>query len=148
MKEKLITVTRDELEQIILEETLKERHILFDIGIEDYYEVPPVRESKLYRNSVIISKTKWKKFLRWIEDMIIDFEQARNIIKVMEPVFREYHVQYEQEHLKAEAEQATSMDFDQYIKMAAASYDSDEFERTRELFEDTFSDSLDRELGY
>lgn len=138
MKERLITVTRDELEQIILDEALKTRHMLFDIEIEDYFEPPKPKESKLYKKSVLITKTEWENLLKQMEYILTDFQQARDIIKIMEPVYREYHIQYEQNHPEQKPEVSENDYFDKYIKMVTASYDSDEFERTRELFEAEF----------
>lgn len=148
MKEKLITVTRDELEQIILDETLKARHMLFDIEIEDYFEPPKPKESRFYKNSVLIKKAEWDNLLKQMEYILTDFQQARDIIKIMEPVYKQYHIQYEQSYPDQKPEMSESDYFDKYIKMMTTSYDSDEFERTRELFEGIFPASLDDELEY
>ena len=137
MKEKLITVTRDELEQVILQEALRTRRMLFDIELEEYFEPPKPKESRFYKKYVLLSKADWEKLLKQIEYILVDCQQAKDIIKIMEPVFREYRTQYEQEHTKQDPKQ--SDDFDEYIKMVTTSYDAEEFERAEELFEKSFN---------
>ena len=66
-----------------------------------------------------------------------------------DPQYGSGHViQYEQNHLEQRPEMSENDYFDKYIKIVTTSYDSEEFERTRELFEGIFPDSLDDELGY
>lgn len=140
MKEELITVTREELEEYILQEALKTRWILLHIEVEELISVPSVRESKLFRDNVLLDKKEWERFLQQIEYVRTDFEHLRNVIRVMEPVYRAYHGQYELEQQENGQKPIPSdFDFDNYIKVTSTSYDADEFERMAERFEDKFT---------
>lgn len=140
MKEELITVTRDELEEYILQEALKTRWMLLHIETEELISVPSVRESKLFKKSVLLEKKEWERFLQQIEYVCTEQEHLRNVIKIMEPVYRAYHEQYELAHQEdVQNPIPADFDFDNYIKMTSISYDSDEFDRAEELFENKFN---------
>lgn len=137
MKEKQITVTQDELERIVYEEIQKERKILFDLCLEDYFLLPIITEQKRKGKVYIyMSKSAWTDFLEQISKSLGDLEIAREIIGIMEPVYTEYHKTYEENH---------SLNFDDYMRASIAAYDADEFEHVRDMFEEEYYKRLNDE---
>lgn len=139
MKEKLITITQKELEQIVYEEVQKERKILFDIHMEDYFLLPIYKEKKYRgRSSITMSKMAWETHLEQLAQLFGELELTRHAVEAMEPVYKEYHELYEKEH-------TYKMTFDDYIKMVNFSYSADELERVRDKVEEMYYKSLDDE---
>lgn len=135
MEKRTITMTQREFEQFIYEEVQKERHILFDMRFEDYFLLPLStewrRKGKIY---ISMSKDAWEKHLEQLSTTMGDLMMARKAIKMMEPVYREYREAYEKEH---------GFDFDDYMKMINVSYNTEEFERVRDMFEEEFYKQFD-----
>lgn len=135
MEKDSITVTQKELEKVVYEEIQKERRILFDMRLEDYFLLPVLTEKKRRGKSYIsMPRSAWEEFLEQVCRTLDDLETAREIIGWMEPVYREYHMDYEDSH---------SFNFDNYVRTATASYDADEFERVRGMFEEAFEKNYD-----
>lgn len=137
MKEQSITVTQDELERIVYEEILKERHILYDMHLEDYFLFPEVTEyAKKGKTYISMSKEAWEKHRKDVSHFLDDITLMRELVKMMEPVYREYYADYEAAH---------DFNFDDYMRMIVTSYDADEFERVRDMFEEDYFKQLDEE---
>ena len=69
-----------------------------------------------------------------VSEALGDLFEAREIIQTMRPVFDEYVAEYEAKH---------NISFDEYMNLAAVSYDADEFERVREQFENEYYKEID-----
>jgi len=136
-EKRTITLTQKEFEQLVYDEVQKERHILFDMCLEDYFLLPLARERKQKGKTYItMSKEAWNKHLEQLGTTIGDLMLARKTIQVMEPVYKEYHSKYEEKH---------AFDFDDYMKMVNATYNAEEFERVRDMFEEEFYKQFDDE---
>ena len=59
---------------------------------------------------------------------------AREIINLMQPVYDEFYGEYQSKH---------KINFDDYMTVQLAAYDTDEFERIRDKFEDEYFKDID-----
>ena len=133
-----ITVSHEELEQIVFEEVMKTQHILFDMCLEDYVLLPEIKENKR-KGQIMISKQEWEKFLERIDMGFNELERARQLIGNMEPVYLKYRDEYARSH---------EFNLDHYAKMVTVDYSAEEFERVRDQFEDEFYKKLNNEEEY
>ena len=130
MNDNMIMINKDDFEQFTFNEVQKMRHILFNICCEDYILMPrteALREKG--KDYIKMPLNDWKTYIDDVSIALGDLMTARDIIKVMKPIFDEYREEYEKAH---------DFTFDDYIKMCTVSYDSDEFERVRERFEEEY----------
>ncbi len=130
MNDNIIMINKDDFEQFTFDEVQKMRHILFDLCCEDYILMPrteALREKG--KDYIKMPLNDWKKYTDDVSIALGDLMTARDIIKVMKPIFDEYREEYEKAHDFA---------FDDYIKMCEVSYDADEFERVRDRFEEEY----------
>lgn len=135
MKEKQLIVTKSELESIVYEEVQKERHMLFDLCLEDYALLPLHTYGKRRGKQVVtVPLDGWENLLEQYSQVLGDLMIAREIIKKIKPVYDEYQKTYEKEH---------GFELYEYIKMVNTLYDSDEFERVRDQFEEEYNRQLD-----
>ena len=81
-------------------------------------------------------KYQWNQYNDKIAECLGDLYTIRKIVEYMEPIYVEFHAAYEKVH---------NLPFDEYMKMVITSYDSDEFERVRERFENDFYKDIDGE---
>jgi len=132
-----IILTQKEFEQFVYDEIQKQRHILFDIRLEDYFLLPQITERRCKGGvCVSMSKEDWNKHLERLTTTIDDLMVARETIQIMEPVYKAYHKQYESEH---------AFDLDEHINLVNATYNAEEFERVRDMFEEEFYKQFDDE---
>lgn len=134
---KNITLTQSEFDELIYEAVQKERHILFDMVLEDYALLPVYKE-RLYKGKKRITMTKnaWEKHLGLLGQTLGDLTLARETIEAMKPVYKEYYNAYKEKH---------RFDLGGYIQYINFAYDSDEFNRVRDKIEDTYYNQLDDE---
>lgn len=141
MREKQITITQAELNELVEKEFQKKRRILFDLCAEGYSLDLDYKEKNIFGKRFIIFDGKswdrlWKRFTKVSEDLM----DAREILEITEPFYKKYHTFHEQ-NIKQEYPFAS---FDEYIKMVDAEYTSEEFERVREEFEEYLADDEER----
>lgn len=132
-----ITIEDTELQEFIYQKVLAMRRMLFDLCTEDYPYMPKVI-SKWRRGKkvVIIPVDEWNRYNEDIAISMGDLMTAREMIKKMEPVYREFHEEYEQKH---------NLTFDEYMQQVIVDYDADEFEQVRERFEAEYYKQLEEE---
>lgn len=132
-----ITIEDKELQELVYQKVLAMRRMLFDLCTEDYPYMPKVI-SKWRRGKkvVIISENEWNRYNEDIATSMGDLMTAREMIAKMEPVYREFHKEYEQKH---------QISFDEYMQQMIVDYDADEFEQVRERFEDEYYKQLEDE---
>lgn len=135
MREKQITITQTELDELVRKEFEKRRRILFDMGIEGYEPEIAYKERRFLGNRFIVIDGKnwdklWKHFTKVSEDLM----DAREILEITEPFYKKYHVLYEDDGKK----EYQFGSFDEYIRMINTEYTSAEFERMREQFEEEY----------
>ena len=119
-----------EIEFRAYREVQRMRRILFDLCLEDYIREPEIVKTKWKGKEVILmSLDEWKTYQTQVSEALGDLFEAREIIQTMRPVFDEYASEYEAKH---------NISFDEYMNLAAVSYDADEFERVREQFENEY----------
>lgn len=135
---KNITLTQSEFDELIYEAVQKERHILFDMVLEDFALLPIYKE-RLYKGKKRITMTKeaWNRHLELLGQTLGDLTIAREKIKIMEPVYNEYYEAYKEKH---------SFELTEYMQHINFAYDSEEFERVRDKIEDMYYKRLDDEL--
>lgn len=135
---KNITLTQDEFEQLIYEAVQKERHILFDMVLEDYALLPLYKEYKYKRKKrITMTKEAWERHLDLLGQTLGDLTLARETIEAMKPVYTEYYEAYKEKH---------SFDLTEYMQHINFTYDSDEFERVRDKIEDTYYNRIDNDI--
>lgn len=132
-----ITIEDTELQELIYQKVLAMRRMLFDLCTEDYPYMPKVI-SKWRRGKkvVIIPVDEWNRYNEDIAISMGDLMTAREMIKKMEPVYREFHEEYEQKH---------NLTFDEYMQQVIVDYDANEFEQVRERFEAEYYKQLEEE---
>lgn len=140
MTEDNMILDREQFETVVFNEVQKMRHILFDLCCDDSIHMPDMRETRRQGKDFIeIPREEWERYENEVSEALGDLITARDLIKAMKPVFREYHEEYEQKH---------NICFDDYISFIVSEYDTDEFERVRERFEEEryqlFEDSEER----
>ena len=124
-----------EIEFRAYREVQRMRRILFDLCLEDYIREPEIVKTKWKGKEVILmSLDEWKTYQTQVSEALGDLFEAREIIQTMRPVFDEYASEYEAKH---------NISFDEYMNLAAVSYDADEFERVREQFENEYYKEID-----
>ena len=124
-----------EIEFRAYREVQRMRRILFDLCLEDYIREPEIVKTKWKGKEVILlSPDEWKTYQTQVSEAVGDLFEAREIIQTMKPVFDEYAAEYEAKH---------NISFDEYMNLAAVSYDADEFERVREQFENEYYKEID-----
>ena len=124
-----------EIEFRAYREVQRMRRILFDLCLEDYIREPEIVKTKWKGKEVILmSLDEWKTYQTQVSEVLGDLFEAREIIQTMKPVFGEYAAEYEAKH---------NISFDDYMNLAAVSYDADEFERVREQFENEYYKEID-----
>lgn len=135
---KNITLTQSEFDELIYEAVQKERHMLFDMVLEDYALLPVYKE-RLYKGKKRITMTKeaWNRHLELLGQTLGDLTIARETIKIMEPVYKEFYDEYKEKH---------SFDLMDYMQQINFTYDSDEFERVRDKIEDTYYNRIDNDI--
>lgn len=138
MEQEQLIITREELEDIVYEEVMKEQHILFDMRLEDYVLLPKTREIKR-KSQIAMTKSEWEKFLERLDMGFNELEKARKLIRDMEPVY----VKYREEYAKSQ-----EFNLDHYAKMVTVAYSAEEFERVRERFDDEFYRNLNNDDEY
>lgn len=135
MLDNQITVTQEELEDIVYEEVQKTRHMLFQLCLEDYFFLPHTKTEKHKgKNNIIISHDEWQSHLQKLSETLGDLQLARQTIELMEPVYNAYHDLYEQEHI---------FNLNNYINNIYVSYSAEEFERIKDKFEEKFYKNFD-----
>ncbi len=139
MKDNMILVDKDKFDALVYDEVQKMRHILFDINMDNYTLLPVHIEKGISHGKPIVKipVDEWEKYNEIIFQCIDDGNDAREMLKIMRPVYVEYHEAYEKAH---------TISFDERMKMIITSYDSDEFERVRDRFEDEFYKDTEDEL--
>ncbi|MFR1834202.1 MAG: hypothetical protein ACLSX5_13755 [Lachnospiraceae bacterium] len=132
-----ITIEDRELQELVYQKVLAMRRMLFDLCTEDYPYMPKVI-SKWRRGKkvVILSENEWNRYNEDIATSMGDLMTAREMIAKMEPVYREFHEEYEQKH---------KVSFDEYMQQMIVDYDADEFEQVRERFEKEYYKQLEDE---
>ena len=126
----ILIIDKNEFKEFTYNEVQKMRHILFDLCCEDYILMPRTEAFRQNGKDYIkMTLNDWKTYTDNVSVALGDLMTARDIIKVMKPIFDEYREEYEKAH---------DFTFDDYIKMCTVSYDSDEFERVRERFEEEY----------
>lgn len=137
MENNKITINKDDFKKWAYHEILLQQRILFDLCLDDYLLMPAKTHTKYKGKSVvIISLNDWNEFEESLSNTLGDLSLARDLIKQMQPVFDEYYMEYEQKH---------RFNFDDYQKSQLLSYDSDEFEKVRDIFEKEYYQKLDNE---
>ncbi|NBH71101.1 hypothetical protein D3Z51_03470 [Clostridiaceae bacterium] len=137
MENNKITINKDNFKKWAYHEILHQQRILFDLCLDDYLLMPAKIHAKHKgKPVVIISLNDWKEFEESLSITFGDLSLARDLIKQMQPVFDEYYEEYEQKH---------KFNFDEYQKAQLLSYDSDEFEKVRDIFEKEYYKKLDDE---
>lgn len=135
MKNDKITINKDDFKKWAYRELLQQQRLLFDVCRDDFFLMPDETHTKYKGKSVvIISLDDWKEFTESLGITFGDLSLARDLIKQMKPVFDEYYEEYEQKH---------KFNFDEYQKAQLLSYDSDEFEKVRDIFEKEYEKKLD-----
>lgn len=132
-----ITIEDKELQELVYQKVLAMRRMLFDLCTEDYPYMPKV-VSKWRRGKkvVLISEDEWNRYNEDIAISMGDLMTAREMIAKMEPVYREFHEEYEKKH---------QVSFDEYMQQMIADYDTEEFEQVRERFEEEYYKQLEDE---
>ncbi len=142
MKEKAITITQTELDQIVQKEFQKRRRILFDLCFEEYASNLIFKEKKvLWKTFIIIDKRNWDKLWNTLTKISSDLTDAREILEITEPFYKKYHSYHEPEPKNEQ----TFSSFDEYVAMINTEYSSAEFERVREQFEEEYYKRFDDE---
>lgn len=132
-----ITIEDKELQELVYQKVLAMRRMLFDLCTEDYPYMPKtISKWRRGKKMVLISENEWNRYNEDIATSMGDLMTAREIIKKMEPVYREFHKQYEQKH---------QISFDEYMQQMIVDYDADEFEQVRERFEEEYYKQLEDE---
>ena len=136
MKDNLILVDKDKFETLVYDEVQKMRHILYDINMDNYTLLPSHIKKGISHGKPIVQipVDEWEKYNEIMFQCIDDGNIAREMLEIMRPVYVEYHEAYEKAH---------NISFDERMKMFITSYDSDEFERVRDKFEDEFYRDID-----
>lgn len=128
-------INKADFEEVVRQEVLRLRRIYFDMECEDY--APRCRVERIRhkgKQAVLIDADEWNRFDEWVGECLGDLMTAREIIGVMKPVFDEYYTEYQNKH---------KFNFDDYMTVQLASYDTDEFERVRDRFEDEYYKDID-----
>ena len=138
MTENTVLIDKDKLESLAYEEVQKMRHIFFDLRFEDYLLMPKHIKKGPDKGTEIVKipLEEWNQYNDKIAECLGDLYTIRKIVEYMEPVYVEFHSEYEKAH---------NLSFDEYMKMVITSYDADEFERVRERFESDFYKEIDGE---
>ena len=79
---------------------------------------------------------EWNLYNENVSISMGDLETARELIKKMEPVYREFHEEYERRH---------NLSFDEYMQQIIVDYNAEEFERVKERFEEEYYNQLQGE---
>lgn len=137
-QENTIIATKDkELQELIYQKVLSMRRMLFDLCTEDYPYMPKISFArKRGKKVVVMSETDWNRYSDEFSVCLGDLLTAREMVKKMEPVYREFHEAYEQKH---------NITFDEYMKQVIIDYDTEEFEQVRERFEEEYYKQLENE---
>jgi hypothetical protein len=139
MDDKMV-IDKTAFEDVVRQEVLRLRRMYFDIGCEDY--APKCRVERTRRKGkqvAIIDADEWNQFDEWVSECLGDLMTAREVIDLMQPVYDEFYGEYQSKH---------NINFDDYMAVQLASYDTDEFERIRDRFEDEYDRGLiDDELA-
>ncbi len=128
-------INKADFEEVVRQEVLKLRRIYFDMECEDY--VPRCHVERIKRKgkqAVLIDADEWSRFDEWVGQCLGDLMTAREIIGKMKPVFDEYYTEYQNKH---------KLNFDDNVTVQLVSYDTDEFERVRDKFEDEYFKDID-----
>lgn len=138
MTENTVLIDKDKLESLAYEEVQKMRHIFLDFRFEDYLLMPKHIKKGTDKGTEIVKipLEEWNQYNDKIAECLGDLYTIRKIVEYMEPVYVEFHSEYEKAH---------NLSFDEYMKMVITSYDADEFERVRERFESDFYKEIDGE---
>lgn len=135
----MITITQKELDEIVFKEIQKKRRILFDLCMEEYSADITYKEKKfLWKKFVVLDKRNWNKLWRQFCRISNDLMDAREILEITEPFYKQYHVYHEQK----QENQFSS--FDEYMGLITTEYSSAEFEKVRDKFEE-YCKQLDSE---
>lgn len=137
MTEDKMIIDQDKFEVVVFDEVQKMRHMLFDLRCDDYIRMPDMKRVKRQGKDFIeIPREEWERYENEVSEALGDLFTARDLIKAMKPVFREYHGEYEEKH---------NISFDEYTRFIVSEYDTDEFERVRARFEDKYYKQFENE---
>ena len=125
-----ITIEKDKLEQYLYETVKEERRLFYELCYDDYLYLPAYeRTQHKGMRAIIIQEKDWENYLEAVSECLGDLLTARELVKSMQSVYDEFYREYEKRH---------NFSFDKYMKMQVASYDTEDFEKVRERFENEF----------
>lgn len=130
MDNNTITIAKDKMEQFLYEKVREERRLFYELCYDDYLYLPDYERTQYKgRKAIIIREKDWADYLEAVSECLGDLLTARELAKSMQSVYDEFHGEYEKRH---------NFSFDKYMKMQVASYDTEDFEKVRERFENEF----------
>lgn len=127
---KQIVIDKEKFHEMAYSEACTMRRMLFDLETEDYGRYPAHVEHKRrwWHEVAIIPWDEWKAYDEYVSDILGDLAYARDLVKLMEPVFVEFYEKYQDEHK-----------FERYLQNECAAYDAENFERVRDRFEEEYN---------
>ena len=132
-----IVIEDQELQELIYQKVSAMRRMLFDLRTEDYPYMPKtISKRRRGKKIVIMLEDEWNLYNEYVAVSMGDLETARELIKKMEPVYREFHEEYERRH---------NLSFDEYMQQIIVDYNAEEFERVKERFEEEYYNQLQGE---
>ena len=132
-----IVIKDQELQELIYQKVSAMRRMLFDLRTEDYPYMPKtISKRRRGKKIVIMLEDEWNLYNEYVAVSMGDLETARELIKKMEPVYREFHEEYERRH---------NLSFDEYMQQIIVDYNAEEFERVKERFEEEYYNQLQGE---
>ena len=132
-----IVIEDQELQELIYQKVSAMRRMFFDLRTEDYPYMPKtISKRRRGKKIVIMLEDEWNLYNEYVAVSMGDLETARELIKKMEPVYREFHEEYERRH---------NLSFDEYMQQIIVDYNAEEFERVKERFEEEYYNQLQGE---
>ena len=132
-----IVIKDQELQELIYQKVSAMRRMFFDLRTEDYPYMPKtISKRRRGKKVVIMLEDEWNLYNENVAISMGDLETARELIKKMEPVYREFHEEYERRH---------NLSFDEYMQQIIVDYNAEEFERVKERFEEEYYNQLQGE---
>ena len=132
-----IVIKDQELQELIYQKVSAMRRMFFDLRTEDYPYMPKtISKRRRGKKIVIMLEDEWNLYNEYVAVSMGDLETARELIKKMEPVYREFHEEYERRH---------NLSFDEYMQQIIVDYNAEEFERVKERFEEEYYNQLQGE---
>lgn len=129
-----IVIEDQELQELIYQKVSAMRRMFFDLRTEDYPYMPKtISKRRRGKKIVIMLEDEWNLYNEYVAVSMGDLETARELIKKMEPVYREFHEEYERRH---------NLYFDEYMQQIIVDYNAEEFERVKERFEEEYYNQL------